>query len=203
MSDEFDALRNEAITKTTELVMADFEDAVELMRARLRYRLSIGSAARVVEILTQAAMPAADPPAPVVEVIGYSEGRLRRSSAGASGYDLTAGRSNEIPPGCSALFWTGVAVSMPPGIEAQVRSRSGHAARGLVVQGGVGTIDSDYRGQIQVVLKNMSMVSAHVSKGERIAQLVFVPVIHPNFHKVQRFTDKTERGDGGFGSTGK
>jgi dUTP pyrophosphatase len=127
-------------------------------------------------------------------------------SALAAGLDLMAAVPADAPvvlaPGARALIPTGVAIALPPGLEAQVRPRSGLAARhGITVLNSPGTIDADYRGELQIILANFGNDSFAVTRGMRIAQLVIAPVVRARFHEV-RALDLTPRGDGGFGSTG-
>lgn len=100
-----------------------------------------------------------------------------------------------------ATIFTGIHIALPEGYEAQVRGRSGlNRDHGIVVP--VGTIDSDYRGEIGVVVYNISREPYTIQEGERFAQLVISPVIQAEWQQVESL-DKTDRGDGGFGSTGK
>ena len=127
-------------------------------------------------------------------------------SALAAGLDLLAAVPTEAPttiaPGCRALVPTGIAIALSAGTEAQVRPRSGLAARhGLTVLNAPGTIDADYRGEIQVLLVNLGGESVNVTRGMRIAQLVIAPVTHARLREVASL-DETPRGSGGFGSTG-
>jgi dUTP pyrophosphatase len=124
----------------------------------------------------------------------------------AAGFDLVAAVPSANPvtiaPGARALVPTGLAIALPEGYEAQVRPRSGLAARhGLTILNSPGTIDADYRGEIQVVLANLGSESFAVSRGMRIAQLVIAPVVRAHIVEVESL-DKTSRGGGGFGSTG-
>jgi len=124
----------------------------------------------------------------------------------AAGFDLTAAVPSANPvmiaPGTRALVPTGLAIALPEGYEAQVRPRSGLAVRhGLTILNSPGTIDADYRGEIQVVLANLGSESFAVSRGMRIAQLVIAPVVRARIAEVESL-DKTSRGSGGFGSTG-
>lgn len=124
----------------------------------------------------------------------------------AAGMDLMAAVPAETPmtiaPGARALVPTGLAIALPPGTEAQVRPRSGLAVRhGLTVLNAPGTIDADYRGEIQVILVNLGSESVGISRGMRIAQLVIAAVARAQFHEVHSL-DETARGSGGFGSTG-
>ena len=127
-------------------------------------------------------------------------------SAQAAGLDLFAAVAENAPvvlaPGARALIPTGIAIALPAGLEAQVRPRSGLAARhGVTVLNSPGTIDADYRGELQIILVNFGTESFSVSRGMRIAQLVIAPVAHARLREVGRL-DLTPRGDGGFGSTG-
>jgi dUTP pyrophosphatase len=100
------------------------------------------------------------------------------------------------------LIPTGLAIALPAGFEAQVRPRSGLAARhGLTVLNAPGTIDADYRGEIQVLLVNLGDQPVRVTRGMRIAQLIVAPVIHAELREVASL-DETVRGSSGFGSTG-
>jgi len=123
---------------------------------------------------------------------------------GAAGMDLRAGIEGEIvlPPMGRALIPTGISVALPPGIEGQVRPRSGLAARhGVTCLNSPGTIDSDYRGEIRVILVNLGDEPFSVRRGDRIAQLVFSPVLRASLRVVEDL-DATRRGEGGFGHTG-
>jgi len=127
-------------------------------------------------------------------------------SAQAAGLDLLAAVPDDaavvLAPLARALIPTGIAIALPPGMEAQVRPRSGLAARhGLTVLNSPGTIDADYRGEIQVILANLGAEPFTVARGLRIAQLVIAPVARARLIEV-RALDATLRGDGGFGSTG-
>jgi dUTP pyrophosphatase len=124
----------------------------------------------------------------------------------AAGMDLTAAVPADAPmtiaPGARALVPTGLAIALPPGTEAQVRPRSGLAVKhGLTVLNAPGTIDADYRGEIQVLLVNFGSESVAVSRGMRIAQMVIAAVTRAELHEVPSL-DETARGSGGFGSTG-
>lgn len=131
---------------------------------------------------------------------------------GASGMDLHAyipralGRQPEalrIPALGRLLVGTGVSLAIPTGYEGQVRPRSGWAlADGLTVLNSPGTIDSDYRGEVKVLLVNLGSSAVTIHTGDRIAQLVIVPVAHAVLQPVEAFAD-TARGAAGFGSTGK
>jgi len=123
---------------------------------------------------------------------------------GAAGLDLLADLESELVlgPGERRLVPTGLGVAIPPGFEGQVRPRSGLAAReGLTVLNAPGTIDSDYRGEVQVLLVNLGTAPVHVRRGDRIAQLVVAPVASIVWQEVG-VLPPSARGDGGFGSTG-
>jgi dUTP pyrophosphatase len=127
-------------------------------------------------------------------------------SALAAGLDLIAAVPDEAPltlaPGARALVPTGIAIALPAGYEAQVRPRSGLAVRhGLTVLNTPGTVDADYRGEIKVLLINLGAEPVAVARGMRIAQLVVAPVAHALMCEVAAL-DPTDRGAGGFGSTG-
>jgi dUTP pyrophosphatase len=127
-------------------------------------------------------------------------------SDGAAGLDLVAavpdGAPLTIAPGARAQVPTGIAMALPRGTEGQVRPRSGLAARhGITVLNAPGTIDADYRGELQVILVNLGQSSFTVARGERIAQLIIAPVSHAQLSEVKTL-DKTMRGTKGFGSTG-
>lgn len=128
-----------------------------------------------------------------------------KMSTGSSGFDLHAAVIDpvEIKPGQWKLVPAGIALSMPAGLEAQVRPRSGLALKhGITVLNAPGTIDADYRGEIGVILLNLSEHSFQVQRGDRIAQLVFMQVPAISL-KVAESLDETARGSGGFGHTGK
>jgi dUTP pyrophosphatase len=127
-------------------------------------------------------------------------------SAHAAGLDLLAAvpadQPMSIAPGKWAAIPTGLALALPPGTEAQVRPRSGLAARhGVTVLNAPGTIDADYRGEIQILLVNFGSESFSVTRGSRIAQLVITPVLHAQLSETEKLDDTT-RGAKGFGSTG-
>ncbi len=129
------------------------------------------------------------------------------ASSGAAGLDLLAAlpedRPLELAPGARALVPTGLRIAIPEGYEAQVRPRSGLALRlGLTVLNAPGTIDSDYRGELGVLLVNLGAATVTLRRGERIAQLVLAPVARLAWDERPVAPDATARGTGGFGSTG-
>lgn len=145
-----------------------------------------------VDIRFKRLRPAADMPLPA------------RATAAAAGFDLRADIDAPLPVPARgrAAVPTGIAVALPTGWEGQVRARSGLAAKhGLCLTNGVGTIDADYRGEIVVLLANLSDTPYTIQRGDRIAQLLIAPVPDVRWHEVSALDD-TDRGSGGFGSTG-
>lgn len=125
-------------------------------------------------------------------------------SAGSSGADLLADIDEVLvlKPGERALVPTGIRLAVPSGFEAQVRPRSGLSWRyGVSVLNTPGTIDSDYRGEIKIVLANFGSKVFSIKRGDRIAQIVFAPVVRGEF-VVRGSIESSDRGEGGFGSTG-
>jgi len=121
---------------------------------------------------------------------------------GSSGLDIRANEDSIIESGSWGMVGTGLFPEIQQGFEIQVRSRSGLAARnGIFVLNSPGTVDSDYRGEIKVILANMGKDSFMIKKGDRVAQIVVCPVIHGKVSKVEEISN-TDRGSGGFGSTG-
>ena len=126
-------------------------------------------------------------------------------TSGSSGMDLIAHIKNKeiINPGKTAIIPTGISVAIPKNYEIQIRPRSGLAAKKSVsVLNTPGTIDADYRGEIKIILINLSKKSFVIKSGDRIAQMVLCPVVKCKFKEVKKLP-KTIRGKGGFGSTGK
>jgi dUTP pyrophosphatase len=128
-------------------------------------------------------------------------------SADAAGLDLLAavpeGAPMVLAPGKHALVPTGLAIALPSGFEAQVRPRSGLAAKhGVTVLNSPGTVDADYRGEINVILINHGAAPFSIRRGERIAQMVIAPVVQAQLVPVASLS-ATDRGSGGFGSTGR
>jgi dUTP pyrophosphatase len=129
----------------------------------------------------------------------------RAESRGAAGVDLRAAIEAPVrlDPGERRLIPTGLCIALPGGFEAQVRPRSGLALRhGILIPNSPGTIDADYRGEIQVLLMNAGSEPFQISRGDRIAQLVVAAFVRPEWVEVESL-DVTDRGDGGFGHTGR
>lgn len=146
----------------------------------------------------------------IIELLPHAEGLPPPvyASALAAGADLHAAVPEEapiaIPPGGRALVPTGLKMALPAGFEAQVRPRSGLALRhGITILNAPGTIDADYRGEVGVVLLNTSATLFEVRRGERVAQLVIAPVVRAAWREGTVSAMSSERGAGGFGSTGK
>ena len=126
-------------------------------------------------------------------------------TSGSSGMDLMAYIKNKITinPGKTAMIPTGIAVAIPKNYEIQIRPRSGLAAKkGISVLNTPGTVDADYRGEIKIILINLSKKLFIVKSGDRIAQMVLCPIAKGKFKAVKKLP-RTIRGKGGFGSTGK
>lgn len=123
------------------------------------------------------------------------------ATEGAAGMDLVAAEAATLPPGGRALVRTGLCIALPDGFEMQVRPRSGLALKhGVTVLNAPGTVDSDYRGEVGVILVNTGTESFPIARGERIAQAVFAPVTRAEWESVVVLPE-TARGTGGFGST--
>jgi dUTP pyrophosphatase len=121
---------------------------------------------------------------------------------GAAGMDVVSAEDVTIAPQARHAVATGLAMAIPPGFEIQVRPRSGLALRhGITVPNTPGTIDSDYRGELKVILINHGSEPFEVRRGDRVAQLVLAPVTRGAWLPVDEL-DETQRGEGGFGSTG-
>jgi dUTP pyrophosphatase len=141
-----------------------------------------------------------------VQRLAHAEGLPLPSyaTAGAAGLDLLAAVQAPVvvPPGGRALVPTGLAIALPEGFELQVRPRSGLALKhGVMVANSPGTIDADYRGEVQVILLNAGAEPFTVERGMRIAQAVLAPVVRLEWYEATSL-DETARGAGGFGSTG-
>ena len=130
------------------------------------------------------------------------------ATPGSVGADLHAALEGELAlaPGERALIPTGLALALEPGYEAQIRPRSGLALEhGISLPNAPGTVDSDYRGEIQIIVQNGGQQPVTLRRGDRIAQLVVAPVVHPLWEEVDEVEDlgATERGAGGFGHSGR
>ncbi len=124
------------------------------------------------------------------------------ATAGAAGMDVVSAEDVTIPPGGRHAVASGLALAIPPGFEVQVRPRSGLALKhGISVPNAPGTIDSDYRGELKVILINHGAKPFPITRGDRVAQLVLAPVTRAVWEEVAELDD-TARGAGGFGSTG-
>lgn len=127
----------------------------------------------------------------------------RYETAGSAGLDLRADEPFTLAPGERRLVPTGLALEIPPGHEGQVRARSGLAARhGVALVNAPGTVDSDYRGEVKVLLVNLGQDAVSFARGDRIAQLVIAPVARVGVELVEGLAG-SGRGGGGFGSTGR
>lgn len=124
------------------------------------------------------------------------------ATPGAAGMDVVSAEELILRPGARHAVATGFAVAVPPGFEIQVRPRSGLALKhGITVPNTPGTVDSDYRGEVKVILINHSQDNFPIQRGDRIAQLIVSPVTLARWDEVEEL-DETARGAGGFGSTG-
>jgi dUTP pyrophosphatase len=125
------------------------------------------------------------------------------ASVGAAGLDVVSAENVTLAPGARHAVATGFAIAIPEGYEVQVRPRSGLALKhGITCLNTPGTIDSDYRGEVKVILANLGSEPFGIRRGERIAQLVPAPLLIARFEEVGEL-DPTSRGSGGFGSTGR
>ena len=129
------------------------------------------------------------------------------ASAGAAGADLRANFSDRVElvlaAGARALVPTGLRFAIPEGFEVQIRPRSGLALKhGITLPNAPGTIDSDYRGALGVIVLNAGRDSFTIAHGDRIAQMILAPVVRADFELVEQLSE-TARGEGGFGSTGR
>lgn len=126
----------------------------------------------------------------------------RYATTGSAGMDVLSAEQLSLKPGQRHAVATGLALAIPAGFEIQVRPRSGLALKhGITVPNTPGTIDSDYRGELKIILINHGDESFAIERGDRIAQLVLAPVVQAAWSEVDEL-DETTRGDGGFGSTG-
>ena len=130
---------------------------------------------------------------------------LKQATPGSVGIDLYAANDGELllnSIGATVVVPTGIKIQLPQGLEAQIRPRSGLAAKeGITVLNSPGTVDSDYRGEIKVILTKLTTGKFRIERGMRIAQMVIAPVYYPSIKYVDS-VDETERGSAGFGSSG-
>ena len=141
-----------------------------------------------------------------IKKLAHFKGELPQyQSAGASGFDVRAqlGESLTLQPGQRAMIPTGLSFEIPLGYEIQSRPRSGLAAKsGISVLNTPGTIDADYRGEVKIIIVNLGQDAVVIQDQERCAQLVIAPIFQAEFELVTELSS-TERGEGGFGSTGR
>ena len=139
-----------------------------------------------------------------IKIVNKSENPLPcYAREGDAGMDICAAEDKHISPFNWTTISTGLYLEIPEGYEVQIRSRSGLAAKyGIQVLNSPGTIDSGYRGEIKVILKNNDHIKYNVNKGDRIAQMVVAPITTATLTEVAELSD-SERGEGGLGSTGK
>ena len=128
----------------------------------------------------------------------------RRQTSGSAGYDVASAEPDFVlAPGARRAVGTGLAFELPPGLEMQVRPRSGLALKhGITLPNAPGTIDSDYRGELKVIVQNGGGEPVTIARGERIAQLVFARYETPAIEESEQLAE-SDRGEGGFGSTGR
>ena len=141
-----------------------------------------------------------------IQRLSHAHGLPAYATPGSAGLDIAAAIAGDEPmelaPGARALVPTGLRLAVPEGFEAQIRPRSGLALRhGLMLPNSPGTIDSDYRGELQVIVMNAGSEPVRIERGMKIAQLVLMPVPRVAWQECAEL-DATERGEGGFGSTG-
>lgn len=141
-----------------------------------------------------------------IKKLSHFKGELPAyQSAGASGFDVRAqlDKTMVLKPGERALIPTALSFEVPVGFEIQARPRSGWAAKqGLSLLNTPGTIDADYRGEVKIIAINLGQEDIHINDQDRCAQLVIAPIIQADFELVEELSS-TDRGAGGFGSTGK
>ncbi len=141
-----------------------------------------------------------------IQRLPHAHGLPAYATPGSAGLDIAAAIAGDEPmelaPGARALVPTGLRLAVPEGFEAQIRPRSGLALRhGLMLPNSPGTIDSDYRGELQIIVMNAGSEPVRIERGMKIAQLVLMPVPRVAWQECTEL-DATERGEGGFGSTG-
>ena len=140
-----------------------------------------------------------------IQILDNAIGKPEYGSNQASGLDLKAGISNDVIIKAKDFITipTGIIIELPKGFEAQIRPRSGLASKnGITVLNTPGTIDSDYRGEVKIILINLGLSDFTILPGMKIAQLIISPTYKANLNYKKKITSKTSRGDQGFGSTG-
>lgn len=125
-----------------------------------------------------------------------------KKSEEAAGMDITNIAQTNLNPGEAKIVYTGLQFQIPKGYELQIRARSGWGKKGLIPAAGIGTIDSDYTGVLNIAMRNISNEPISVKSGERFCQIVISPVIQPDIIPVDKINKISQRGDGKFGSTG-
>ncbi len=149
-------------------------------------------------------MPSPEPVPVLIRRLPHGEGLdlPAYATAGAAGMDVLAAEDVTLAPGGRHAVATGFALAIPPHHEIQVRPRSGLALKhGVTLPNTPGTIDSDYRGELKIIMINLGTAPFAILRGDRIAQLVLAPVVQASWLEIQELDD-TVRGEGGFGSTG-
>jgi dUTP pyrophosphatase len=127
----------------------------------------------------------------------------RYQTEGSAGMDLSSAEDVMVARGATKVVATGIRMVVPEGYEIQIRSRGGLASKGIFVTNGPGTVDSDYRGEIMVLLTNLGLEDFYIKRGDRVAQAVTAPVLRAEIDEVDFIdTEETERGEGRFSSTG-
>ena len=141
---------------------------------------------------------------PKIKIINKSKNpNPSYETSGSAGKDIRSNEKITVKTGSTEIIGTGIYIKLPNGYEAQIRSRSGLAAKNnIIVLNSPGTIDADYRGEIKIILSNLSTSSFEIKKGDRIAQMIIAPYERISWKDVDSL-DKTKRGSGGLGSTGK
>lgn len=140
-----------------------------------------------------------------IKIVNKSSNEIPKyMTKGSVGFDISSNEDFDLHPECFHMYHTGLYFEIPEGYELQIRPRSGFANKNLtIIPNSPGTIDSDYRGELHVGLLNLHRLKIlNIKKGDRIAQGIIAPIVKANFIEVKELSE-TERGAGGFGSTGK
>lgn len=144
------------------------------------------------------------PPTNRLQVVASDKSLLpSRAHEGDAGLDLRSAYEVNVPAWETVVVDTGIKIAVPSHLVGMICPRSGLAVRGVTVNNAPGIIDSGYRGDLKVILINHSEVDFHIFPGDRIAQLLLVPVVIDSFDVIDSFEDTTSRGEGGLGSTGE